>query len=40
MAKQRQLITAVRPLMDGLIAQAGFWVSDELYQRVLQQAGE
>ncbi|MEH1865828.1 MAG: DUF3368 domain-containing protein [Nostoc sp.] len=39
-AKKRQLIKDVRPLMDGLIAQAGFWVSDELYQRVLQQAGE
>lgn len=40
LAKRRQLIAAVRPLMDALIAQAGFWVSDELYQRVLQQAGE
>jgi uncharacterized protein len=40
MAKQRQLIVAVRPLIDALIAQAGFWVSEELYQRVLHQAGE
>ena len=40
MAKQRQLIVAVRPLMDALIAQAGFWVSDELYQRMLHQANE
>lgn len=40
MAKQRQLIAAVRPLMDALIAQAGFWVSEELYQRVLHQASE
>jgi hypothetical protein len=30
MAKQRQLIAAVRPLMDALITQAGFWVSEEL----------
>lgn len=40
MAKQRQLIVAVRPLMDALITQAGFWVSEELYQRVLYQACE
>lgn len=40
MAKQQQLIAAVRPLMDDLIAQAGFWVSEELYQRVLYQADE
>jgi uncharacterized protein len=40
MAKQRQLIVAVRPLMDALIAQAGFWVSAELYRRMLHQANE
>ncbi|MBL1179247.1 DUF3368 domain-containing protein [Pantanalinema sp. GBBB05] len=39
-AKQRQLIVAVQPLMDNLISQAGFWVSDELYARVLHQSGE
>jgi Domain of unknown function (DUF3368) len=39
-AKQRQLIVAVRPLMDALITQAGFWVSEELYQRVLYQVCE
>jgi hypothetical protein len=40
MAKQRQLIVAVRPLMDALIAQAGFWVSEELCRRMLHQANE
>lgn len=40
MAKQQQLIADVRSSMDSLITQAGFWIGDELYQRVLQQAGE
>ena len=40
MAKQRQLIADVRSSMDSLITQAGFWIGDELYQRVLQQAGD
>lgn len=39
-AKQRQLIESVRPRLDTLILRAGFWVGDELYQRVLRQAGE
>lgn len=40
MAKQRCLIATVQPFMDSLITEAGFWVSDELYQRVLHEAGE
>jgi hypothetical protein len=38
-AKQRGLIVAVKPILDDLIARAGFW-SAELYQRVLQAASE
>ena len=39
-AKDRVLITAVRPLLDALRVQAGFWISDELYSAVLNVAGE
>jgi predicted nucleic acid-binding protein len=34
------LILATEPLLDDLIGKAGFWVSQELYDRVLQAAGE
>jgi len=39
-AKQRGLILAVQPLVDDLIAKAGFWISADLYRRVLQAAAE
>ncbi|MEQ8538365.1 MAG: DUF3368 domain-containing protein [Coleofasciculus sp. D1-CHI-01] len=39
-AKGRGLISAVKPIMDDLILQAGFRVSDRLYTEVLQAAGE
>ncbi|MFP5270037.1 DUF3368 domain-containing protein [Coleofasciculus sp.] len=39
-AKQRNLIPQVQPLMDALIHQAGFRVSPQLYQRVLNLANE
>lgn len=39
-AKKRGLIDSVRSLLDNLINQAGFWVSDELYRWVLNQAKE
>lgn len=32
-AKQRDLIVAVRPILDELIQDTGFWVSDRLYER-------
>jgi uncharacterized protein len=38
--KQRGLIPQVRPIIDALRLQAGFWISDALYQRVLHDAGE
>jgi hypothetical protein len=39
-AKKQELIPAVRPLLDELRAGAGFWISEELYGRVVQAAGE
>ena len=39
-AKQRGLITAVKPVLDELIAQAVFRVSSQLYSDILQAAGE
>ena len=39
-AKQQGLIPTVKPILDDLIVQAGFWVSQALYARVLQAAGE
>ena len=39
-AKQRGLIAAVRPVLDDLIAIAGFWVARPLYDQILRAAGE
>lgn len=39
-AKHRHILPAVQPVMDKLIRRAGFWLSDELYRRVLETAGE
>lgn len=39
-AKARGLISAVKPLMDELLIQAGFRVSDQLYNQILQTAHE
>jgi hypothetical protein len=39
-AKHRGLIPGVQPILDDLIQKAGFWISCELYDRVLQAAGE
>jgi hypothetical protein len=39
-AKQAQLIPAIKPVLDDLIARAKFRVSKKLYQRVLTSAGE
>ncbi|MCT7959389.1 DUF3368 domain-containing protein [Laspinema sp. D1] len=39
-AKARLLIPAVQPIMDALIAQAGFRISTALYIRILQAANE
>lgn len=39
-AKRSGVLPAVRPVLDNLIQQAGFWVSEALYQQVLTAAGE
>lgn len=39
-AKRRTLINAVQPVVDALISKAGFRVSLQLYEQVLQAAGE
>ncbi len=39
-AKSRQLIPAVKPLLDALMSQAGFWIAQPLYDRVLQLVQE
>ena len=39
-AKGRKLIPEVKPLLDQLIHQAGFWVAKPLYDQVLKIAGE
>jgi predicted nucleic acid-binding protein len=34
------LIASVQPVIDDMIARAGFWVDSELYDRLLKEAGE
>ncbi|MBG1271320.1 DUF3368 domain-containing protein [Nostoc sp. WHI] len=34
-AKSQRLISAVKPLLDALINQAGFWIAEPLYKSVL-----
>jgi uncharacterized protein len=39
-AKDRGLLATVRPVLDALRADAGFWITDELYNAVMQAANE
>ena len=39
-AKSKGLIAEVRPLLDALINEAGFWVAEPLYNSVLQLVNE
>ena len=39
-AKQNGLIKAVKPFLDDLMIKAGFWISQKLYNRVLNETGE
>ncbi len=39
-AKRRQLLPAVRPVLDELLTRAGFRISESLRSRVLQETGE
>lgn len=39
-AKHATYVSEIRPLMDALRSEAGFWLSDSLYDRMLELAGE
>ena len=39
-AKIAGLAPALKPILDDLMAKAGFWIGEELYARVLRQVGE
>ena len=39
-AKRHGIMPSVKAALDGLIVEAGFWVSARLYARVLEEAGE
>ena len=39
-AKHQGLVSAIKPILDDLIEKAGFWVGQELYDRVLQSTRE
>ena len=39
-AQQRGYLTAVKLILEDLVTKAGFWVSPQLYIRVLDAAGE
>jgi predicted nucleic acid-binding protein len=39
-AKRKRLIARIRPELDALRVEAGFWLNDELYARVLESEGE
>jgi predicted nucleic acid-binding protein len=39
-AKSQGLITEVKPLLNALVNEAGFWVAEPLYQRVLRLVNE
>ena len=39
-AKEKGLIDSVKPLIDQLREEIGFWISENLYNNVLQLAGE
>jgi uncharacterized protein len=39
-AKHHGLLATIKPVLDDLIARAGFWIAPKLYARVLQAAGE
>lgn len=39
-ARHRDLIPAVKPILDGLVHTAGFWIGPALYDRVIESVGE
>jgi hypothetical protein len=39
-AKHQGVLPAIKPLLDDLVQTAGFWISQPLYQRILNAVGE
>jgi len=39
-AKQEGLLSAVKPVLDDLILEAGFWINEQLYVEILESAKE
>lgn len=39
-AKSRGLITEVKPVLDALVNEAGFWIAEPLYKKILQTVNE
>ena len=39
-AKEEGLFPELRPILDELIQDAGFWISDAVYELALERAGE
>jgi predicted nucleic acid-binding protein len=39
-AKQREYLVAIKPVLHNLMTVAGFWIDQELYKRVLESAQE
>jgi predicted nucleic acid-binding protein len=39
-AKSQHILDSVKPVVDDLIARAGFWLRDDLYRKVLESVGE
>lgn len=39
-AKRKHLLENLAPILDRLIEEAGFWIGDKLYNRILKEAGE
>ena len=39
-AKERRLISECKPILDGMIEQAGFWIGNDLRSRFLVEVGE
>lgn len=40
LAKRKQIIPQVKPVLDAMIDIAQYWVKDTLYQEILRKAGE
>ncbi len=39
-AKKEGIVNLIKPILDKLIDQAGFWIADDVYHMILQEAGE